>query len=1020
MATTAPPVDTRTAAVITAQIRRLLPVYIKTWPTDSTGQAITDHLGTALIEIFSRFAEIILQRLNQAPDKNFLAFLDLLGESRLPPQPARAPLSFSLAPSSTVDAIVPAGTQVAAPPAEGEKEPIIFETESELVVTAAQLVSLYIREPEEDRYADHRDWLTAPAAEIPVFQGDRPIEHILYVGHDTLFGYSDLQKLRLTFSLESEIQDPDPRRLQWEIWDGTQGIPLTPTPDTTASLTKKDDGMVDFENLKQFPEQTINSLQNRWLRCRLLTPITSASDRQAGRVRVNQLPDIKTLTARVTRGGANLAVETAFTNQLPVDLSKDFFPFGEKPKFGDTLYLASGKAFAEAGSTITLHITLTNESDAESPPIPPTKASEDLKLTWEFWDGRVWTEPGTSTPEKQEPPEFTDTTAALTQSGDVIFKLPGQPAVATINGIEKYWVRVRISAGDYGKEARYEPIDSNHLEQGYKFIPATFAPPSIRSLTIDYTLTKAAPPEAMLGYNDFAYNPFTSTSFKPFQPTQDTRPTLYLGFTLPAGRSVFPNRNLSLYLRTAEVKYDAMATVTAPAGGQPRLVWQYWNGTGWTDLKVQDGSENFIRTGLLEWLAPADFAARTEFGQSRYWLRVRWDSGAYRLPPRLSRLLFNTTPAIQAITVHNEILGSSDGSENQPFRATRAPLLAGQQLEVREPELPSAEEQAVLEQAVGEGAISVVRDAAGRPLEIWVRWQQVSDFYGSRPRDRHYVLNALSGEIRFGSGRNGLIPPIGAGNIRLAYYRTGGGLVGNRPANTIVQLKTTVPYVDKVTNPEPAEGGAEAESLDSLLARAPHALRHRHRAVSLEDYEDVALLASPAVARAKCVPLYDLINDPDTKNVQPGTVSLMVVPRTTEPKPVPSLELLDEVSRYLDERRIPTADLVIVGPDYVRVDVTAEIALVSLEGASGVEREVAQTLARFLHPLTGGLDQNGWDFGREPYLSDLYALLEAVAGVDHIRSLHKQEIEERPGALATGRFLVYSGTHTIRLTFAET
>ena len=282
------------------------------------------------------------------------------------------------------------------------------------------------------------------------------------------------------------------------------------------------------------------------------------------------------------------------------------------------------------------------------------------------------------------------------------------------------------------------------------------------------------------------------------------------------------------------------------------------------------------------------------------------------------------------------------------------------------------------------------------------------------------MLDALSGEIRFGSGRNGLIPPLGAGNIRLAYYRTGGGLAGNRPANTIVQLKTTVPYVDKVTNPEPAEGGAEAESLDSLLKRAPRALRHHHRAVSLEDYEDVALLASPAVARAKCVPLYDLINDPDTRNVQPGTVSLIVVPRTTEPKPVPSLELLDQVSRYLDERRIPTADLVIVGPDYVRVDVTAEIALASLEGASGVEREVAQTLARFLHPLTGGLDQNGWDFGREPYLSDLYALLEAVAGVDHIRSLHKQEIEERPGALATGRFLVYSGTHTIRLTFAET
>ena len=46
---------------------------------------------------------------------------------------------------------------------------------------------------------------------------------------------------------------------------------------------------------------------------------------------------------------------------------------------------------------------------------------------------------------------------------------------------------------------------------------------------------------------------------------------------------------------------------------------------------------------------------------------------------------------------------------------------------------------------------------------------------------------------------------------------------------------------------------------------------------------------------------------------------------------------------------------------YVRVQVTAEIALASLEGASAIEQIVQQTLASFLHPLTGGLDGSGWD-----------------------------------------------------------
>src|SRR5207245_9849717 len=83
-----------------------------------------------------------------------LAFVGLLGAAPLPPQPARAPLAFSLAAASPTDAVVPAGTRVAAPPADGEKEPILFETERELVVTAARPDSVFVRAP-DDRSEEH-------------------------------------------------------------------------------------------------------------------------------------------------------------------------------------------------------------------------------------------------------------------------------------------------------------------------------------------------------------------------------------------------------------------------------------------------------------------------------------------------------------------------------------------------------------------------------------------------------------------------------------------------------------------------------------------------------------------------------------------------------------------------------------------------------------------------------------------------------------------------------------------------
>jgi predicted phage baseplate assembly protein len=172
-------------------------------------------------------------------------------------------------------------------------------------------------------------------------------------------------------------------------------------------------------------------------------------------------------------------------------------------------------------------------------------------------------------------------------------------------------------------------------------------------------------------------------------------------------------------------------------------------------------------------------------------------------------VLVNTTWATQATTLQDEILASSTGEPDQVFRTTQAPVLAGQRLDVREPKVPPEGEQAALKAVEGDDAIAIRRDEAGRAEDIWVRWHAVADFYGSAPRDRHYVIDALSGAIRFGDGRHGLVPPAGRSNIRMALYRTGGGARGNRAAETIAQLKTTVPYVEGVLNSEAARGGAD-------------------------------------------------------------------------------------------------------------------------------------------------------------------------------------------------------------------
>jgi predicted phage baseplate assembly protein len=250
-------------------------------------------------------------------------------------------------------------------------------------------------------------------------------------------------------------------------------------------------------------------------------------------------------------------------------------------------------------------------------------------------------------------------------------------------------------------------------------------------------------------------------------------------------------------------------------------------------------------------------------------------------------------------------------------------------------------------------------------------------------------------------------------------YRAGGGAAGNRPPGTIVELRSAIPYIDGVTNHEPAEGGAPREPIDRLRARAPQALRHRDRAVTAQDLEDLALAASTAVARATAVtPRFDPTNlwlDPEAPvltgahhEVQAGRAGVIVVPTGDAARPTPGMGLLRQVQAFLRERCPPAADVWIAGPEWVRVTVTATIVPTSLEAGDAVGLAVEEALERFLHPLTGGSPGRGWAFGRKPHRSDLFALIEGLAGVDHLASLdvaHEPETRDENLRLALHRAL---------------
>lgn len=1171
MPAVAPLVDKRSFDDLVAQTEDLLQRY-----SDWRGATPVPDAGGALVRIFARLAEIAIDRLNQAPEKNFLAFLNLLGIDLLPPQAARVPLTFHLAAGSTADARVLARTQVAAMPLDGDAEPVVFETERDLVVTCSNLVAAFARDPGQDRYGNHTDIATGAVDGVfAVFQGDRPIEHRLYLGHGRLFGLPQPKTITLQLTpaadlepwlaavdwtiydgadlltlsqaarwaragstwkvtlddvpaiptatigkqasawLCSRLRTPLPRgeiieagtsplpnlrqsnlkpdagfaetvpldfsqacypfgrlaprnpcylacdvafgkpgaqvtidvfldanqmaqpsgnlQLAWEYWDGAQwqalgrSSPASPSigvsppgfGDNTLAFTKS--GVVTFRCPAGWTASMENAVSHRWLRVRIESGSYQTSTgyyppcvQQLTSQYDWPLPQIDTIEANVHIEQAGLAPDVVFVNQVQVDATKDFFPFGEKPRFNDTLYLAIERAFSLPGATITLVVTLTNPINSQGS-LPAVAASGKLVLRWEFWNGglRQWDVLGESRPgtNSQPPDGLLDGTKAFTISGPVQFSCPAEFGACDLYGQRNHWLRVRIVKGNYGVEAGYRPKDPTRPEEGYVFVPATYAPPSIQSILIGYDYTSPPGPlDLVVTQNDFVIEDRSQAaatggeSFTPYTLPEDTRPTLYLGFERPGDATGFANQAAALYLGLVDAPYRSTSETGAGRGEPPLVAWEYWNGSRWRHLGTRDETRGCMQRGLVTFVGPADFRTSIEFDRPAFWLRARWESGGYSSSPYLHRVLTNTTWAINALAVRNEILGASTGERGQVFRTTKKPVLPGQRIEIREPEAPSAAERDVLEAEEGDDAVTTVVDAAGRPVEVWVRWRQVVDFYESDSRSRHYTLDRLTGEIRFGDGQRGLIPPAGANRVRVAWYQAGGGPQGNRPAGVITQLKSAVPYVDRVTNLEPAAGGATFETQEAVKLRGPKTLRHRNRAIALADFEDLACEASTEVARAKGIPA--------SNDAIAGNMMVIVVPHSRELQPVPSLELISRVTEYVGARLSPTVDLQVVGPDWLKVTVSAEIVPVLLEAAADIQSAVLARLAIFLHPLAGGLDGKGWDFGRRPYRSDLYALVESTPGVDHVNRLAVDTLADE-GVARPERFLVYSGEHLV-------
>jgi predicted phage baseplate assembly protein len=445
----------------------------------------------------------------------------------------------------------------------------------------------------------------------------------------------------------------------------------------------------------------------------------------------------------------------------------------------------------------------------------------------------------------------------------------------------------------------------------------------------------------------------------------------------------------------------------------PPLVWEAWDGGDWSPCEVDhDDTGGLNRAGDVVLHVPPAHKASVIGRLRAGWLRCRVVPAVegypfYSASPTVTAAsaftVGGTVPACHAETVEGEILGLSEGVPGQTFPLSREPVVAG-------------------------GSPFTVEVAGGSG---WETWTEVDSFAGCEENDRVVRLDRSIGEVQFapavrepdGSLRGyGAVPPKGA-PLRVPSYRTGGGPLGNVAARAVSVLRTTVPLVDRVENRRAAVGGVAGETIEQAKIRGPLALRTRDRAVTVEDYEQLARRAAPGIARVRCVPAGG--------GADAGSVRVLVVPTAATDAQhrlrfedlVPPAEMLAAVTEHIDERRTVGARVLVEPPFYQGITVVAKLVARARVSVESLRRDALGALNRYFDPLTGGPDETGWPFGRPVQAGEVYAVLQRLPGtelVDDVKLFGADPITGRRGEPVQRidldpHALVFSYEHQVRV-----
>jgi hypothetical protein len=250
-------------------------------------------------------------------------------------------------------------------------------------------------------------------------------------------------------------------------------------------------------------------------------------------------------------------------------------------------------------------------------------------------------------------------------------------------------------------------------------------------------------------------------------------------------------------------------------------------------------------------------------------------------------------------------------------------------------------------------------------------WSARRDLLGSRESDTDVVVEPDDHGttwLRFGDATHGRRPPPGMSFS--ASYRIGSGAAGNVGAGTLASIVTDDEAVLGVYQPLPAGGGIEPESIASVRAKAPYALRTQQRAVTASDYARVAAQLSGVQSAAATLRWTGSWHSVLVSVDQFGGAALTAADEARLSQALQGLRMAGHDVAVEAPISVPLEIVMLVNvkPDYFRADVAQAVSQVFSS------RVLPNGQLGFFHP-------DNFRIGQDVYSSPLYAAAMAIDGV---------------------------------------